>query len=132
MTYFIERERGERPREFEEISEAASTEQGVDVEKVQDVVEMLLMCREHFRVARRYLVYRAEHAKMRALRGEPEIEQSAEQPLIHVKLEEGVRIPFDQTKISKRLTQACTGLEDVCSVDELKDEVMRSVGSVES
>ncbi len=110
-----------------EIAEAASTDQGVDVEKVQDVVEMLLMRRGHYRVARRYIVYRAEHAKMRVLRGEPEIEQLAEPPLIHVELEDGVRIPFNQDRIRKRLTEACAGLEDVCSVDEMAEEVLRSV-----
>ncbi|MGE0376873.1 MAG: ribonucleoside-diphosphate reductase subunit alpha [Planctomycetaceae bacterium] len=111
----------------QEVSEAASTDKGVDVEKVQDVVEMLLMRRGHYRVARRYIVYRAEHAKMRALRGEPEIEQSIEPPRIHVELEDGVRIPFDRSRIHKRLTEACTGLEDVCSLEELTDDVMRSV-----
>ncbi len=110
-----------------EIAAAASTDQGVDVEKVQDVVEMLLMRRGHYRVARRYIVYRAEHAKMRVLRGEPEIERLEEPPLIHVELEDGVRIPFDQDRIRKRLAEACAGLEDVCSVDEMTEEVMRSV-----
>ncbi|MBX3435900.1 MAG: ribonucleoside-diphosphate reductase subunit alpha [Planctomycetaceae bacterium] len=110
-----------------EIGEAASTDKGVDVEKVQDVVEMLLMRRGHYRVARRYIVYRAEHAKMRALRGEPEMEQSVEPPRIHVELEDGVRIPFDQTRIRRRLTEACHGLENVCSIDELAEDVLRSV-----
>ncbi len=34
----------------DQIGDAASSERGVDVEKIQDVVEMLLMRRGHFRV----------------------------------------------------------------------------------
>src|SRR5262245_11856354 len=33
---------------------------GVDVERIQDLVEMALMSRGHFRVARRYIIYRSE------------------------------------------------------------------------
>ncbi len=113
----------------DQISEAAATERGVDVEKVQDVVEMLLMRRGHFRVARRYIVYRAEHARMRALRGGVEIQTDSDYvpPRIQVMIEDGVRVPFDQTRIRRRIVEACKGLDDVCSADELMDEVMRSV-----
>lgn len=40
----------------------------VDVEKVQDVVEIMLMKHGHFEVARHYITYRDERAKARALR----------------------------------------------------------------
>jgi ribonucleoside-diphosphate reductase alpha chain len=111
----------------QEVSIAASSPQGVDVERIQDVVEMLLMRRGHYRVARRYIVYRAEHAKMRALRGEPEIDQSTAPTRIHVELEDGVRVPFDRDRIRRRLTEACAGLESLCVANELVEEVMRSV-----
>ena len=40
----------------------AATDRGVGVEQIQDFVEMQLMKRGHYKVARRYIVYRAEHA----------------------------------------------------------------------
>ncbi|MCP4509824.1 MAG: ribonucleoside-diphosphate reductase subunit alpha, partial [Fuerstiella sp.] len=43
------------------VAEDAATDHGSDVEAVQDTVELLLMKRGHYRVARRYIVYRAEH-----------------------------------------------------------------------
>src|SRR5690606_33083353 len=95
----------------QEVADAASTERGAEVEKIQDVVELLLMKRGHFRVGRRYIVYRAEHAKMRALRGEVEIgEEEPQQPVIHVTWEDGIRVPFDQDRVRARLFEACKGL----------------------
>src|SRR6056297_17616 len=53
-----------------QIADTASSDSGVDVEQIQDAVELTLMKYQFYRVARRYIVYRAEHAKLRALRGE--------------------------------------------------------------
>ncbi len=113
----------------EEIAEEAATDQGVEVEKVQDLVEMSLMKHGHYRVGRRYIVYRAEHAKMRALRGEVEVvaEEEAPPAAIHVTWEDGIRVPFDQDRVRTRLTEACKGLEETCGIDELVADVMRSV-----
>lgn len=109
----------------EEIGNSASTEQGANVETIQDIVEVLLMRSGHYREARRYIVYRAEHAKVRALRAEET--EVPQQQRIHVVLEDNTRVPFDQGRMRKRLAEACKGLEDVCVIDELLDEVMRSV-----
>jgi len=46
---------------------------------------------------------------------------------IHITLEDGVRVPFDQGRVRARLLSACKGLEEFCSVDEVLDEVMRQV-----
>ncbi|QDT63202.1 ribonucleoside-diphosphate reductase subunit alpha [Calycomorphotria hydatis] len=114
---------------LEEVAPLARSKDGVSVEKIQDFVEMGLMRHGHFRVARRYIVYRAEHAKLRALRAtEPIAEETApEPPRLHVELEDGVRVPFDQNRARRRLAEACRGLEAECNIDELLDEVMRSV-----
>ena len=61
---------------LEEIAPLARTKNGVEVEKVQDFVEMSLMKHGHFRVARRYIVYRAERAKLRALRAPVEQDEA--------------------------------------------------------
>jgi len=102
----------------------ASRPEGVDVEKVQDLVEMELMARGHYRVARRYIIYRSEHAKMRAIRGEP---AAVTGPTIFVVLADGSSVPFDPERVRRRLGIACRGLETEVDVDELFEEVLRSV-----
>ncbi|MBH56602.1 MAG: ribonucleoside-diphosphate reductase subunit alpha [Planctomycetaceae bacterium] len=110
-----------------EMSPLASTGDGIEVEKVQDLVEMELMRRGHYRIARRYIVYRSEHAKVRALRA-PESEiQTEEASRINVTLEDGSRVAFDQNRVRRRLGMACQGLEEICNADDLLEEVMRQV-----
>jgi len=105
----------------------AATDRGVGVEQIQDFVEMQLMKRGHYRVARRYIVYRAEHAKIRALQQLDDIEgnETAVQPRMFVKLEDGVRVPFDSARIRRRMELACAGLVE-CDAEELTQEVMKS------
>ena len=109
-----------------ELAPLASTDDGVEVEKIQDFVELELMRQGHYRIARRYIVYRSEHAKVRALRAE-DTSEGEEAKRIHITLEDGVRVPFDQGRVRARLLSACKGLEEFCSVDEVLDEVMRQV-----
>ena len=105
----------------------ASTDRGVGVEQIQDFVEMQLMKRGHYKVARRYIVYRAEHAKIRALQQLESLEgaESVAVPRMFVKLEDGVRVPFDSNRIRRRMELACAGLVE-CDAEELTQEVMKS------
>ncbi len=113
----------------EQIAQSASSDQGVGVEEVQDAVELGLMKHGQYRVARRYIVYRAEHAKLRALRGEISLAEDGvtERPQMHVTFEDGTRIPFDSSRIQQRLAAACEGLESTCSVSALQEEVLKSI-----
>ncbi len=108
-----------------EVAAEANTQQGVDVERIQDLVELELMSRGHYRVARRYIVYRAEHAKIRAIRGNQLDEQ--EIPQTQVTLPDGTRIPFDAVRVRRRLAVAAAGLEELVNVDELAEDVLRTV-----
>lgn len=110
---------------IDDVAVRAGSGDGVDVERIQDLVELGLMSRGHYRVARSYIIYRAEHAKMRAIRGETPIAEEA--PQIHVVLDDGTRVPFSAQRARKRIAEAAKGLESVVSVDELVDEVIRSV-----
>jgi ribonucleoside-diphosphate reductase alpha chain len=115
----------------EEVSEAVSDDaasaDGTDVERVQDMVEILLMKRGHYQVARRYIVYRAEHEKIRALQQIDELDvEDAARPRITVKLDDGVPVPFDAKRIRRRFEAACAGLPD-CEPEVLLDEVMKSI-----
>ena len=109
----------------DDIAPLASQPQGIDVERIQDLVEMELMARSHYRVARRYIIYRSEHARMRLLRGETPLVEAP--PTLHIALNDGTRVPFDSARIRKRLQEAADGLEAVVHVDELVEEVLRSV-----
>ena len=110
-----------------EMGPLATAGDGIGVEKVQDLVEMELMRRGHYRVARSYIVYRSEHAKVRALRA-PESEVEAEESVrLQITLEDGSRIPFDENRVRRRLVMACQGLEGICNADDLLEEVMRQV-----
>lgn len=109
---------------IDDVAPLASQPTGIDVERIQDLVEMGLMARGHYRVARRYIIYRAEHAKMRAIRGENDpVATSA----VHVILLDGTQVPFDPWRMKKRLAEAARGLEEIVNVDELADEILRSV-----
>lgn len=109
----------------DDVAPLASQLQGIDVERIQDLVEMGLMARGHYRVARRYIIYRAEHAKMRAIRGEAPVVEAP--PQVHVILDDGTRVPFDSRRVLKRLTEAARGCEENVSTEELSEEVLRSV-----
>jgi ribonucleoside-diphosphate reductase alpha chain len=108
-----------------EIAGAAGSDSGADVEKIQDLVEVLLMRGGHYTVARCYIVYRAEHTKARAVRTPilPEEEQARPWLL----LENGHRVPLDGAAVRARLAEACAGLEHICLLEELYQEVMRSI-----
>ena len=111
-----------------ELADEAGLETGTDVERVQDMVEMQLMKRGHFRVARRYIVYRAERAKIRSLKPveslDADVKLSA--PKMHVCLEDDVRVEFDARRIRRRFEVATRDLVECC-VDDLLEEVMKSV-----
>ena len=111
-----------------ELSAEAGDVSGTDVERVQDMVEMQLMKRGHFQVARRYIVYRAERAKIRSLLPEDSLDALAEPatPKLRVRLEDDGRVDFDANRVRRRFKFACSDLPD-CSVDDLLEEVMKSV-----
>ncbi|RLT20542.1 MAG: ribonucleoside-diphosphate reductase subunit alpha, partial [Planctomycetota bacterium] len=113
---------------IEEAANDAASDRGVGVEHIQDLVEMQMMKRGHYRVARRYIVYRAEHAKIRSLLHPEAMEGSdvVAQPKMFVKLEDGVRVPFDSARIRRRIEAACVGLPE-CDPNALLEEVMKSV-----
>ncbi|MFN3148904.1 ribonucleoside-diphosphate reductase subunit alpha [Bremerella sp.] len=99
---------------------------GVDVETIQDAVEIQLMRHGHFSVARRYILYREQHAKLRALRA-AESDGTLQAPRIHVKMETGEKQPFDATRMRRRIYSAVRGLEQNCSAEELVEETYRTL-----
>lgn len=107
-----------------EIKGLATTPDGVSVEQIQDLVEKELMRGDHFAVARRYILYRAEHNKMRQLRAEERMESDHPFPSVMVK-RDGVMEDLDFDRLRNQVNEACDGLGDTCSSDELIDEVKK-------
>ena len=107
-----------------EIKELATTADGVSVEQIQDLVEKELMRGEHFSVARRYILYRAEHNKMRQLRAEERMESDNPFPSVMVK-RDGVMEDLDFDRLRNQVNEACDGLSETCSSGELIDEVKK-------
>ena len=107
-----------------EIQEAASSPAGVTVEAIQDAVEKELMRRDHYSVARRYILYRAEHNKIRQLRAEESMESDQAFPSVMVE-RNGKLENFDFSRLRDQVDAACDGLNTTCSSEELFDEVQK-------
>ncbi|HTH09760.1 MAG TPA: ATP cone domain-containing protein, partial [Acidovorax sp.] len=81
----------------------------VHIEEIQDQVELTLMRAGEHAVAREYVIYRNEHAKLR--RAAAEMAQS--RPTINVTAADGSVHPLNIDAISATVQQACEGIADV-------------------
>ena len=111
---------------LEKIGGLANPEDGVDVEKVQDLVEQSLMGEGFYSVARRYILYREEHARIRQLRAEEQMESDQPFPAVMVK-RAGQLEDFDFEKLRRQLILACEGFEETCSAEALFEDVARQL-----
>ncbi len=108
----------------EDVQELAATSTGVTVEAIQDTVEKELMRGEHFGVARRYILYRAEHNKIRQLRAEENMESDEAFPSMMV-TRNGQLENLDFGRLRDQVDAACEGLNSTCSSEELIEEVQK-------
>ncbi|MDG2182751.1 MAG: ribonucleoside-diphosphate reductase subunit alpha [Mariniblastus sp.] len=105
-----------------EVQEDALTDAGVTVEHIQDVVERQLMKQEYFSVARRYILYRAEHNKIRQLRAEERMDSA--DPFPGTMVNRGGQLEnLDFERLRSQVDSACDGLDETCSSGELLEEV---------
>lgn len=109
--------------------DSINPEGSINVEQIQDVVEIGLMQRQHFRVARRYILYRTEHARIRAVRGEvhglDSIDAVPNTNRIEVELEPGVRVPFDPDRLVRFLERCPESHLPEIDASEIIAEVIR-------
>ena len=99
-------------------------DKGIEVENIQDMVERELMRFEFFSVARRYILYRAEHTRMRQLRADEHMESDEPFPSLMVK-RDGKLENLDFDKLTKQIRTACIGLEDSVDADILINETKK-------
>jgi ribonucleoside-diphosphate reductase alpha chain len=98
----------------------------LEIEFIQDLVETQLMEAGHHSIARRYILYREERRKARALRGDRTAD-GAPQAELFVTLADDSREPLDPQRIRRRLISAARGLEKNCSARELGDEAIKNL-----
>ena len=82
------------------------------IEEIQDQVELQLMRKEEYQVARSYILYREERAKKRGKPEKKTIELDKEVN-INVTKKNGQTVPLDVARLSAIITDACDGLDDV-------------------
>ena len=98
----------------------------LEIEFIQDLVETKLMEAGHHNVARRYILYREERRKARALRGDRTVE-GAPQARLSVTLPDGNREALDPQRIRRRLISACRNVEQTCQAGDLADETLKNL-----
>jgi ribonucleoside-diphosphate reductase alpha chain len=86
-----------------------------EVEKVQDLVEDSIAAHGFFAVAKAYIVYRYEHAKLRAEKKAEIQEKITEQSLL-VHKRNGARERFSEAKLTRTLMRATEGFERIVDV----------------
>ncbi|MBK8001504.1 MAG: ribonucleoside-diphosphate reductase subunit alpha [Verrucomicrobia bacterium] len=98
----------------------------LEIEFIQDLVETKLMEAGHLSAARKFILYREERRKARALRGDRTIE-GAPQSLLYVSLAGNSREALDPQRIRRRLISACRGVEANCSARDLAEEALKNL-----
>ena len=81
------------------------------IEDIQDQVELVLMRSGEHKVARSYVLYRAERARARADQAVPA--SDAQTSSLHVTDADGQRHPLDETRLRTLVFEACEALTDV-------------------
>ena len=94
------------------------------IEEIQDQVELQLMRTEELKVARSYILYRAERTQERKKEA-PEID-IANRPEINIRKNDGTLVPLDIDKVAMLINDACEGLEAV-SMNEVLEEALKNL-----
>ena len=94
----------------------------VHIEDIQDQVELALMRGGHHKVARAYVLYREERARVRAQR-QADVQPSEATASLHITSSDGVRVPLDVARLYAVVTEACAGLTGVDAEGIVADTV---------
>ncbi len=85
----------------------------IHIEEIQDQVELALMRSGEHKVARDYVLYREERARIRAANAAEDTTEPAVNTGFNVVAPDGSRLPLDVARIRTLVTEACEGLTDV-------------------
>lgn len=95
----------------------------IHIEDIQDQVELALMRTGEHKVARSYVIYRAEHARIREQKQQQE---KSELPDFEVTYDDGTTGPLDNERIQTVIKEACDGLSDV-SGEAIYQETLKNL-----
>ena len=95
------------------------------IEDIQDQVELALMRSGEHKVARDYVLYREDRARLRAARQE-ELSPAPDPSKVAVVFEDGRRAPLDIDRMHTLVSEACTDLADV-DAGRIIDEAMANM-----
>ena len=95
----------------------------IHIEDIQDQVELALMRTGEHKIARSYVIYRAEHARIRDQKTE---EEKPTPGAIIITLDNGEKGPLDTQRLQTVITEACEGLEDV-SASAIYEETLKNL-----
>ncbi len=96
----------------------------IHIEEIQDQVELVLMRTGEHKVARDYVIYRSERARLRAEKSR--ITADLEFPKVRVIMPDGSERPLDIERLTTLVSEACEGLQEVDPQVILK-EAMRNL-----
>ena len=100
------------------------------IEDIQDQVELALMRYGQHKIARAYVLYREQRAQARAAqlaeKNTPQGANKASAQTINVLDAEGNPKPLDIERLTRMVTEACAGTEDV-QAQSIVDEALRSL-----
>ena len=95
----------------------------IHIEDIQDQVELALMRTGEHKVARSYVIYRAERARVRE---QQRVREQDSSPAITVTYPDGTQGPLDTQRLRTVIDEACEGLEYV-SADEIYAETIKNL-----
>ncbi len=96
----------------------------IHIEEIQDQVELALMRTGEHKVARDYVIYRAERAKLRAEKAPAALAHAdIDYPAISVVMPDGTSRPLDTARLNTIVAEACEGLKDVDAKVILKESL---------
>ncbi|HEY0961032.1 MAG TPA: ribonucleoside-diphosphate reductase subunit alpha [Pseudomonadales bacterium] len=96
----------------------------IHIEEIQDQVELMLMRTGEHKVARSYVIYRAEHARMRETQKPAAV--ADDRPAMMVTLDDGTQGPLDVARLRTIITEACEGLDGV-NGDKIYEDTLKNL-----
>lgn len=110
---------------------AKSGQEYIHIEDLQDRVQEELMKQGHYKVAEAYILYRAHraHERLSEKRHADKEEDSAQESMILVKLEDGNSFLWDGHDLKRRIEFAMIGLDLCLTHDQIEQELRRSFHS---
>jgi ribonucleoside-diphosphate reductase alpha chain len=110
---------------------AKSGQEYIHIEDLQDRVQEELMKQGHYKVAEAFILYRAHraHDRLTEKRHADKAEDTAQESMILVKLEDGNSYLWDGVDLKRRIEFAMIGLDLCLPQDQIEQELRRSFHS---